>query len=308
MEPRRSGLRVIPTPEELEIFRKAGKIAADARNWAAQNIAPGVLLRELQKGMEERIRDAGALPSFPAQTSRNHVAAHYCSSPTDKTRFEENDLVKIDVGAHIDGYVTDTGVSVDLSRDGRWSSMIAAASDALDAAIAMCKPNVLVDDIGDRVGEVIDGAGFNPILNLTGHGLGHWTLHDRPQIPNVRIGAPGKLEAGFIFAIEPFATSGRGRVRDDGEPEVFRLTRQPKVSNKIDSEVLDSINEWNGLPIARRYFSHLPRKPFERTLKELTKQGVLDEYPPLVEGENDHVGWKEHTIYIGPDGPEVITL
>ena len=155
---------MIPTPTELETLREAGSIASKARNWAAETITPGYLLRDLQEGMESIIRDAGALPPFPAQTSRNSVGAHYCSSPSDKTEFEENDLVKIDVGAHIDGLIVDTGVSADLSEDQRWKTMIGAASDALDAAIAMCSPNVDVEDIGERVEKVINAAGFKPVL------------------------------------------------------------------------------------------------------------------------------------------------
>lgn len=253
------------------------------------------------------IREAGALPPFPAQTSRNKIAAHYCSSPSDNTRFEENDLVKIDVGAHIDGLIVDTGVSADLSSDERWCGMIGAASDALDAAIEMCEPDLPVEDIGERVNEVITGAGFRPILNLTGHGLGRYTLHDTPQIPNARIGLNGSLEAGSIFAIEPFATSGRGGVDDEGKPEVFRLERSPKLSNKLDADSLEAIKAWHGLPFARRYFLHLPKKPFERTLEELIKQGVAREYAPLVEVSGAHVGWKEHSIYLGPNGPEILT-
>ncbi len=298
---------MIPTPAELETLREAGRIASKARNWAAETIKPGYLLRELQEGMETMIRDAGALPPFPAQTSRNHVAAHYCSSPNDNTIFEENDLVKIDVGAHIDGLIVDTGVSVDLSNDGRWGSLIDAASSALDAAIAMCAPGVDVEDIGERVEEVINNAGFRPILNLTGHGLGRYTLHDTPQIPNARIGLKGTLEAGSIFAIEPFATSGDGYIEDDGKPEVFMLELSPKSSNKIDPESFEAIESWRGLPIARRYFNDLPKKPFERTLKELVKQGALREYPPLVEVARHHVGWKEHSIWLGPNGSEILT-
>ncbi|NQW20205.1 MAG: type II methionyl aminopeptidase [Chloroflexi bacterium] len=298
---------MIPTTAELETLREAGRIASNARNWAAETIKTGYLLRDLQEGMETIIREAGALPPFPAQTSRNKVAAHYCSSPTDNSRFEENDLVKIDVGAHIDGLIVDTGISADLSEDQRWKALIGAASDALDAAIGMCSPQLDVEDIGERVEEVITAAGFRPILNLTGHGLGRYTLHDTPQIPNARIGLKGSLEAGSIFAIEPFATSGRGYIKDDGKPEVFMLERTPKPSNKIDAESFEAIQSWKGLPIARRYFSDIPKKPFERTLKELIKQGAAREYPPLSEVTGHHVGWKEHSIWLGPDGPEVLT-
>lgn len=294
-------------PEILEIYRRAGKIASDARNWAAEAIEPGMLLRELQEGVEERIREAGAQPSFPAQTSRNYIAAHYCSSPYDETRYEEGDLVKIDIGAHIDGYPVDTGVSVDLSTDGRWKGLIAAASDALDAAIGTVKNDVSVGEVGTAIDETIRAAGFQPIVNLSGHGLARWELHSAPQIPNHSQPGGPKLKTGMMFAIEPFSTTGAGYVRDSGRAEIFRLERQPRPSNKIFQPLLDALNEWNGLPVAFRYFTDLPRKPVERTIVELINQGAMHAYPPLVEISNAFVGWKEHTIYLGEDGPEVIT-
>lgn len=293
--------------ETLEIYRRAGRIASDARNWAAEAIKPGMLQRELQEGIEERIKAAGALPSFPAQTSRNNIAAHYCSSTTDQTRYEEGDLVKIDLGAHIDGYPVDTGVAVDLSADGRWRTLIAAASDALDAAIATVGDGVPVGKVGTAIEDTIRSAGFEPIMNLSGHGLARWELHATPQIPNHAQKGGTKLKTGMIFAIEPFTTTGAGFVEDDGRPEIFRLERPPRPSNKLFQPMLDALDEWNGLPVAMRYFSDLPRKPVERTIVELVKQGVMHAYAPLVEVSDAFVGWKEHTIYLGEDGPEVIT-
>ena len=293
--------------DTLEIYRRAGRIASKARNWAAEAIEPGMMLRELQEGVEKRIRDAGALPSFPAQTSRNNIAAHYCSSPTDQSRYEEGDLVKIDLGAHIDGYPVDTGVSVDLSSDGRWKTLIAAASDALDAAIATVGDGVTVGAVGSAIEKTIRSAGFEPIMNLSGHGLARWELHATPQIPNhAQRGGP-KLKTGMIFAIEPFTTTGAGFVEDDGEAEIFRLERSPKPSNKLFEPMMAALDEWHGLPVAMRYFTDLPRKPVERTIAELVRQGVMHAYAPLVEVSDAFVGWREHTIYLGEDGPEVIT-
>lgn len=293
--------------ETLEIYRKAGRIASDARNWAAETIKPGMLLRELQEGVEERIRAAGALPSFPAQTSRNNIAAHYCSSLTDQSRYEEGDLVKIDLGAHIDGYPVDTGVSVDLSADGRWKTLIAAASDALDAAIASVGEGVTVGAVGTAIEKTIRDAGFEPIMNLSGHGLARWELHSTPQIPNhAQHGGP-KLKKGMIFAVEPFTTTGAGFVEDDGEAEIFRLERPPRPSNKLFAPFMEALDGWHGLPVAMRYFADLPRKPVERSIAELVKQGVMHGYSPLVEVSDAFVGWKEHTIYLGEDGAEVIT-
>lgn len=294
-------------PEILEIYRRAGKIASEARNWAAETIEPGMRLRDLQEGVEERMRDQAALPSFPAQTSRNSIAAHYCSSPSDETRYEEGDLVKIDIGAHIDGYPVDTGVSVDLSSDGRWKTLIGAASDALDAAIGAVGDGVTVGAVGTKIENAIREAGFEPIMNLSGHGLSRWELHSTPQIPNHAQNGGPKLKTGMIFAIEPFSTTGAGYVEDDGEAEIFRLERPPKPSNKLFGPMMEALDEWHGLPVAMRYFKHLPRKPVERTISELVKQRVMHAYAPLVEVSGAFVGWKEHTVYLGEDGPEVIT-
>jgi methionyl aminopeptidase len=85
------------------------------------------------------------------------------------------------------------------------------------------------------------------------------------------------------------------------------LSEEPKASNKIDAESLGAIRACNGLPFARRYFKKLPKKPFERTLKELIRQGAVREYEPLVEVSGAYVGWKEHTIYLGPEKSEVLT-
>ncbi len=292
---------------ELAAYREAGRIAADCRNWASAQVRPGLLLRELQEAIETRIRDAGALPSFPAQTSRNEIAAHYCASPSDKTKFHSVDLVKIDLGAHIDGYPVDTGVSVDLSPDRRWADMISVAGAALDAAVGAAKDGAVVGEIGTAIADLITGRGYKPIYNLAGHGLGRWQLHSGFQIPNSAQSGGPRIKQGMIFAIEPFVTAGEGYVVDQGKAEVFMKSGQPKPSNKLTSSALDAIDYWNGLPVARRYFRSEPRKPFEATLRELIRQGVMRGYPPLVEVSGAPVAWKEHTIYLGPNGPEVIT-
>src|SRR6185369_18061664 len=106
-------------PQALDSFRKAGRIASECREWAKEHIRPGVPIRTVLETVESMIRERGAEPGFPAQSSRNFVAAHYCSSPEDEQRYEEGDCVKVDIGVHVDGYIADTAASVDLSADGR---------------------------------------------------------------------------------------------------------------------------------------------------------------------------------------------
>lgn len=292
---------------ELDAFREAGRISALARDWAARQIKPGVLLRQVQEGAEEQIRLAGATPSFPAQTSRNQVAAHFCSAPDDPTAFEEGDLVKLDVGAHVDGYPADTGVTIDLSVDGKWSVLILAASRALDAAIAALKDGVDTGRIGHMIERSIKAAGFRPIANLSGHGLARWSLHAPPSIPNIAVSSGPALRAGSVFAVEPFATTGAGYVREGGKPEVFAQTSDLPASGGCDPALLEAIGSWKGLPFARRYFLDHPKNPLERCLRELVKKDVLHSYSPLVEISGAAVAWKEHSIYLSESGPEILT-
>jgi methionyl aminopeptidase len=291
----------------LECHRRAGKIAKECREWAASNIRPGVRVREVLETVESMIRARGAEPGFPAQSSRNSIAAHYCSAPKDELVYEVGDCVKVDIGVHVDGYVADTATSVDLSSDGRWKPLIQASSDALAAAIGTVGVGVPVGKIGASIERTILAAGFQPVRNLTGHGLGRWKVHTPPQIPNYGENGGGKLAAGSVFAIEPFACNGRGYIRERGRAEVFMMVRPPKKAKGLDREVLKAIEAWRGLPIARRYFRDLDEAALEDTLSQLAKQGSLMRYPPLVEEEGVMVAQTEHSLYLGPEGVEILT-
>lgn len=299
---------VLPVdPHALDSFRAAGRIAAECREWAREHIRPGVEVREILETIEGMIRERGAAPGFPAQSSRNSIAAHYCSPPGDPLRYEEGDCVKVDLGVHVDGYVADTATSVDLSLDGRWRSLIQASADALAAAIATIENGVPVGEIGAAIERTITGAGFNPVRNLTGHGLGRWKVHTPPQIPNQGERGGQRLKEGMVFAIEPFACDGRGYISERGKAEVFMMVRPPLKAKGLDRAVLKEIESWRGLPIARRYFSHLPEEAVEDTISKLARQGVLMRYPPLVEEEGTMVAQTEHSIFLGPEGVEILT-
>lgn len=292
----------------LECFRKAGRIAAECREWAREHIQPGVRVAEILETIEVMIRERGAAPGFPAQSSRNHCAAHYCSAPGDELRYEEGDCVKVDLGVHVDGYIADTALTKDLSADGRWQGLIQASQDALAAAIATVGDGVPVGEVGAAVERTILAAGYEPVRNLTGHGLARWKVHTAPQIPNYGERGGGRLKQGMVFAIEPFACTGRGYIREKGKAEVFMMVRPPRKAKGIDRDVLKAIEAWRGLPIARRYFLDLDREAVEDAISKLAKQGSLMRYPPLVEDEGVMVAQTEHSMYLGPEGVEILTV
>ncbi len=291
----------------LDCYRKAGRIASECREWAKLNIRPGVSIRHVLETVETMIRERGAAPGFPAQSSRNSIAAHYCSSPEDEQQYAEGDCVKVDIGVHVDGYVADTAASVDLSSDKRWTPLVEAARSALAAAIATVGDGVPVGEIGGAIERTILKAGYQPVRNLTGHGLGRWKVHTPPQIPNYAERGGGVLRKDTVFAIEPFACNGKGMIREAGKAEVFMMVRPPMRAKGLDREVLKAIESWRGLPIARRYFGELDRTAVEDTLQKLARQGSLVRYPPLVEEDGVMVAQYEHSLYLSPEGVEILT-
>jgi methionyl aminopeptidase len=294
------------SPDVLEKLREAGRVAGAARDHGAALIVAGARVRDVCEAVEAEIRRRGAEPAFPTQSSRNQVAAHYCPSPEDETAYGDGDLAKLDVGVHIDGYVVDTALTVNVG-DAPWNRrLVSAARAALDAAIATAGPGVEVRRLSAAIEKALRDFGARPMRNLCGHGVGRWTVHCPPPIPNAPDDSGDRLEAGAVVAIEPFATDGRGIVAEEGEPEVFRLPpeKQPRSG---DPAVVQAIRAFRGLPFARRDLKALPRLRVEETLKALRGEGSLAAYAPLAEATGRVVAQAEHTIYVGPEGVEVLT-
>jgi methionyl aminopeptidase len=294
-------------PDALDAFRRAGALISHCREWARDAIKPGVEMRAVLETVEAMIRDGGAEPSFPAQSSRNRIAAHYCTSPTDPLRYAVGDCVKVDIGAHIDGYVVDTACTVDLSKDGRWSKLIGATELALNTVIDTARPGVTMAKLGAVVEAAIRGAGFEPVRNLAGHGVGRWKVHLPPSVPNIANDDETVLEEGMTIAVEPFASTGTGWVLEEGQPEVFMLTGKPRRRFSFDPKLLEAIESWNGLPVARRYFNEFDALSVNSTLERLVNQRVMVAYPPLAEPEPAIIAQTEHTLYISAQGAEVLT-
>jgi methionyl aminopeptidase len=293
--------------ETLRCLREAGRIAAEARDRGARLIVPGASLREVCVAVEDHIRARGGGVAFPAQSSRNGIAAHYCASPEDETRYERGDLAKLDIGVHVDGWVVDTATTVAVGANGDAHPLVAAVEEALGAAIRAARPGVPVRALSEAIETTLRRRGVRPLRNLCGHGVGRWTVHRPPAIPNVADRSPERLESGAVVAIEPFATDGRGEVVENGPPEVFRLDPQRDVQELGEEPVVDAMRSFRGLPFSRRQLAAHPREAVERTIRALRAARHLMAYPPLVEEGGRPVAQAEHTIYVGPEGVEVLT-
>ena len=287
--------------ERYEKHREAGEILAKVRAETADMVEVGVSHLEVAEYAEDRIRELGGKPAFPVNISVDHEAAHATPGIDDEATFGE-EMINLDIGVHIDGWLADTAITVDLSGH---PELVAASADALDAAIDLIEPGVDTSDIGAAIEDTIEGYGYRPVVNLTGHGLGHWEQHVDPSIPNRAVSQGTTLEVGDVVALEPFATDGGGKVSEGGTEEIYSLEREGRVRDRAAREALEQITEeFRTLPFATRW---LDVNRAELAIRRLKTQGILQGYPVLQEDEGCLVSQKEHTVIVTEDGCEVTT-
>jgi methionyl aminopeptidase len=287
--------------EQFEKHREAGEILAQVREEAAERVEVGASHLEVAEYAEDRIRELGGQPAFPVNISIDEEAAHATPAPDDEATFGE-EMVNLDIGVHVDGWLADTAITVDLSGH---PELAEAPAEALDAAIEIVEPGVETGEIGAEIEAVIDGYGYNPVVNLSGHGLGHWEQHTEPNIPNRAVEQGVELEVGDVVAIEPFATDGGGKVNEGSEEEIYALEREASVRNRDARQALEQIvEEFKTLPFARRW---LDTRRSEMALRRLKRQDVVHGYPVLKEDDGRLVSQKEHTVIVTEDGCEVTT-
>ena len=287
--------------EQYENCREAGRILAQVRDEAAERVEVGTNYLELTEWVEERIDELGGNSAFPLNISVDHEAAHGAAGIDDDRTIGE-EMVKLDIGVHIDGWLADTAITVDFTGN---DDLLAAAEDALDAAVDTVEAGVHTGEIGAAIESAIDGYGYNPVVNLTGHGLGHWDQHVSPNIPNREVSQGTELDVGDVVAIEPFATDGTGKVSEGSQEEIYALEREGSVRNRAARQALDQITEeFRTLPFATRWLDG--SRP-EMALRRLQRQDIVHGYPVLKEEDGRLVSQKEHTVIVTVDGCEVTT-
>ncbi len=294
----------------ISSYLKAGKIVSKVRDDASKLIEDGMPVLELVNHVEDSIRSEGAEPAFPCNVSINDVTAHYTSPPGDKTLIKEGDLVKLDLGAHVDGFIADTAITVAVGdADERCYVMMDAAREALEDAVATIRAGVEVGEIGRVIEEKIHSHGMKPVANLTGHSMDRWILHSGLSIPNITERNPHLLEEGDVLAIEPFATDGVGLVTDMPETHIFRFLRDRPLRLVHARRVLGRIKEeYHALPFAQRWLEeYFEPKRLNASMRMLIQSRAIYPYHVLREKSGALVAQWEHTVIVEKDGCTVIT-
>ncbi len=278
----------------------AGEILARVRKETAKQVKVGASLLDVANFGEDMIRKEGGECAFPINISRNEEAAHSTPKNDDTEVFGE-DMVKLDIGVHIDGYIADTAITVDLSGH---NELVEAVEAGLNAAIEIIHGGINTTEIGNVINDTITEFGYKPVANLTGHGLAQYIQHVPPSIPNIPTDVGVELDVGQIIAIEPFATDGKGFVSEVGSAQIFSLLSNKPIRNSAARAVMKEIEQYRTLPFAKRW---LKSKHMDFAMLQLEKNGNLSSYPVLKEEKGMLVSQAEHTLIVEEDGCRVTT-
>lgn len=305
----------------IEAYIEAGKIVSEVRKEASKMIKDGTLVLDLVEYVEGEIIKKGGQIAFPCNVSINEIAAHYTSPYGDETKIRAGDMVKLDLGAHVDGFIADSAVTViadgknleeELGSDrvNLNEEIVEASAAGLDAAISTVKAGVEVCEIGKAVKEAINEYKLNPIANLTGHSLEKYNLHAGLSIPNINNHDSTVLEEGQVIAIEPFATDGVGFVNDAPGTYIYLFLKNRPFRMKETQSTLNYIKKnYNSLPFSGRWLTkEFKPNRANRSLKQLAEGMAIYPYHPLKEKNGCWVSQKEHTVIVEEDGCTITTL
>lgn len=280
--------------EIKEKYRLAGSIGKRALEYGRSLIEPEALLYDVATGIEKHIEELGGKPSFPVNISINNEAAHYTPFEGDKKKLKRGDVVKLDVGAQVDGYLSDNAATVEVGEAGEHSDLIDASRDALNAAIKKLRPMMAVRQIGAEIEGVIRSRGFKPIRNLGGHGINRYDLHSEIFIPNYDDGNSTPLRNDIVIAIEPFASTGIGMVHNGPGGNIYILS-----GTKVrEDEIL--YRNFNTVPFAQRWVAKLMPNPDEY-LRKMIKSKEVSHFAVLREHRGSLISQAEHTVIILSD-------
>ena len=292
--------------DEIEKWRQAGKLASEALQFGKNIIEEKKSMLEVTEEIENYVREKGGELAFPTNLAINNVGAHWTPSSKSDDLFCEGDLVKLDVGVHIEGYIGDNALTVEIGTD-KYRKMIEASREALNKAVEIAAAGISVGVIGHAVQDTIERYGYRPIANLTGHRIKRYNLHSGVSIPSVRERGGPVLKAGDIVAIEPFVTDGAGRVGGKRNSNIYHLRQVRNIRDQKASELMMEIqNRYNGLPFAERWL-HTFQKDAIKNLQKLMRAGIVSYYPVLDELGKGMVAQSEHTLMITSSGNEVLT-
>jgi methionyl aminopeptidase len=210
---------------ELNKMRRSGMVLRQVLDMVKAMVVPGVSTMDLERAAEDKIRELGAKPAFKGYydypcvlcTSVNNEIIH--GIPSEKRILKEGDILSIDCGVVLDGYYSDSAVTVPVGNtlSPELQKLLDVTETSLKKAIQEVRVGKTVGDVGAAVQEYVEANGFSVVRDFVGHGIGT-RMHEEPQVPNFGTRGHGtRLREGMVLAIEPMVNMGKpgARVLDD---------------------------------------------------------------------------------------------
>lgn len=205
---------IIKTDAQIEVMRKAGKIAAETLAMLEDKIKPGVTTTEIDKAAEEYILSQGSVPGFkgyrgfPASTciSIDEEVVH--GIPGNRTLIE-GQIVSIDLGTIVGGYYGDSAVTYPVGAiSDEKRKLLDVTKRSLEIGIEQAIMGNKLGKVSSAIQKFVEDAGFSVVRDMVGHGIGK-NLHEDPQVPHFGPEDAGPvLKKGMVIAIEPMVNMG----------------------------------------------------------------------------------------------------
>ena len=293
------------TPKEC--YLRAGLIHQEVCNKIKPFVKPGVSFLELARKIESDIaKYQDASLAFPVNIQINNEV-HYSPLPYDTRVLTKDDLVKVDIGVHVNGYIADGAFTVTFDK--KYQDMVDFTEKVLKKTLTGLKPGMKISEIGRRLDEQMQGSKYKIIRNLMGHQVQQWELHSTKSVlvyedPN----SMSTMEHGEAFAIEIFITDGNGFIRSSPKAVIYAMkhTLMPVRDVKVKKLCQQIHDKRKTFPFSERYVvEHLKYSKVD--FFSLKQSGNMMSYPLLVERPGSKIAQFEDVIYIDKDDVIITT-
>ncbi|KIV99383.1 methionine aminopeptidase, type II [Verruconis gallopava] len=316
----------------LRDYRKAAEVHRQVRAWTQKHAKPGVSLTEVAHELEDSVRALLGNPAvepgsplrsgmgFPAGFCVNNVAAHWTPNAGAKDIvLQQDDVLSVDFGVHVNGRIVDSAFT--LSWNPVYDNLLASVKDATNTGLREAGVDARISHISSCIQEAMESyevelkpgkpIPVKAVRNITGHDILRYKIHGRKQIPFVKTSSKQRMEEGEVFAIETFGSTGRAYLFDDvgvygygrNECATAAQVRHPGARS-----LLKTIDENFGtIVFAKRYLERVGVKNYLLPLKELVRQGIVEQYGPLSDVPGSFVAQFEHTILLRPECKEIVS-
>ena len=301
--------------DKIKSLEKAGDIHKEVRRHLHNILKPGIKITDIVKTIESKTIELSNIKEsinggigFPVGISINSCAAHFHPEENDNTTIKKDDVVKIDFGTEVNGWIIDSAFTVYFNE--KHENLVNAVKKATETGIKNAGIDVDINDWAQTIKEVMNSYDINPITNLGGHNIEKGIIHGGfflPSSPNDKLVYKRMTEG--VYAIETFGSTMDDYVHEVGESNIYRIKPESDSSSlKMEStkKTLNTIKrKFKTLPFTNRYLSDIQN--YKTQLDILTKNNIIYSYPPLCV-KNGITAQYEHTIYIGENTKKIFSI